>query len=44
MKAIGLRGKNEKERAEETLNSAYALEKYHFCMNSYKTLFMNEGE
>ena len=44
MKALGLLGKNEKERAEETLNSAYALEKYHFGMNSYKTLFMNEGE
>lgn len=44
MKALGLLGKNEKERADETLNSAYALEKYHFGMNSYKTLFMNEGE
>lgn len=44
MKALGLFGKKDHESASQTLGRAYALDTYHFGMNSYKTLFMNKGE
>lgn len=44
MKALGLFGKKDHESAFQTLGRAYALDTYHFGMNSYKTLFMNKGE
>ena len=44
MKALGLFGKKDHESASQTFGRAYALDTYHFGMNSYKTLFMNKGE
>lgn len=44
MKALGLFGKKDHESASQTLGRAYALDTYHFGLNSYKTLFMNKGE
>lgn len=40
MKALGMFGKGEKEKCFEILNEAFALEKYHFGMNSYNDLFL----
>lgn len=39
MKALGLLGTGEKDKANECFEQAYHLEKYHFGMNSYITLF-----
>lgn len=39
MKALGVFGKGEKSKAEKYIQEAYQLEKYHFPMNSYTTLF-----
>ena len=44
MKALGLFGKKDHESASQTLGRAYALDTYHFGMNSYRILFMNKGE
>ncbi len=40
MKALGLLGKGEKEKSRQVFDDAYANERYHFGMNSYKALFM----
>lgn len=42
MKALGCLGKGECEKAADCFERAYGLEKYHFGLNSYSTLFLNE--
>lgn len=43
MKALGLLGKEDAEKASAYFKEAYSLEKYHFGLNSYLKLFMNGG-
>lgn len=40
MKALGLLGKGEKERAEESFKKAAAIDNSHFAMNLYFKMFM----
>lgn len=42
MKALGCLGKGESEKAADCFEKAYDLEKYHFGLNSYSALFLNE--
>lgn len=42
MKALGCLGKGESEQAADCFERAYGLEKYHFGLNSYLALFINE--
>ena len=42
MKALGCLGKGESEQASDCFERAYGLEKYHFGLNSYSALFLNE--
>lgn len=41
MKALGFLGLGEKEKAESCFKNAFALEKNHFGMNYYYSLFLN---
>lgn len=43
MKALGLLGNGDKKKAAECFGRAYEAEKYHFGMNSYTALFMDEA-
>lgn len=42
MKALGCLGKGESEQAADCFERAYGLEKYHFGLNSYSALFIDE--
>lgn len=42
MEALGLLGKGNTKEAANVFETACAVEKYHFGMNSYMALFMNK--